>query len=52
MDEETRNEIETVKNRISELASCIRTLQRWTKVHDKALGELQQTAAWHIKRGT
>jgi len=40
MGEETRNEIETVKNRITELAHAVRTLQDLARQHHKAIKAL------------
>ena len=40
MDEETRIEIEVVKNRISELASFVRTLQQLIQYHDEEIKAL------------
>lgn len=40
MDEETRLEIETLKNRTAELAACVRTLQALAAYHDEELKAL------------
>jgi len=42
MDEETRQELETLKRQLGELASCIRTLQALAEKHHKAIKALNE----------